>query len=68
MTYTNIYEKEIADSLWQAARLGAYTILLALGGKKVLGVTAPTAKMDFSDGAKLGGYLTAVLCYKTRLV
>jgi hypothetical protein len=55
------YEKELIDSLWLAARLGVYTTLFALGGKKLLAVTAPSTKMDLSDGIKLGGYLTAAI-------
>ena len=52
------YEKEIIDALWQAVRLGGYTMLYAMAGKKVLGVSSPSTKMDFSDAGKLGGYLT----------
>lgn len=55
------YEKEVVDSLWQAARLSVYTILIALGGKKVLSIGAPSAKMDFEDGLKLSGYMTGAI-------
>ena len=52
------YEKEIIDSLWQTLRLGAYTLLYAFSGKKILGIAAPCVKMDLSDAGKLMGYLT----------
>ena len=55
------YEKEIVDSLWQALRLGGYIFLYAFTGKKVMGVTPPSAKMDISDAGKLGTYLTAAI-------
>ena len=52
------FEKEIIDSLWQAGRLIGYTLAYAFAGKKVLGITRPSAKMDISDAGKLGGYVT----------
>ena len=55
------YSKEAIDSLWQAFRIGGYMILYGLGGKKLLGVTNPSTKMDFTDGGKLMAYLTAAI-------
>ena len=54
-------DKEIIDSLWQALRLGGYTFLYAYGGKKIMGMTPPTAKLDLNDAGKLGAYLTAAI-------
>ena len=54
----NKMDKEIIDSLWQALRLGGYTFLYAYGGKKIMGMTPPSAKLDFNDAGKLGAYLT----------
>ena len=61
MTSTNPYEKEVINSLWLAFRIGGYSILYGLAGKKLLGVTNPSTKMDFTDGGKLMGYLTAAI-------
>ena len=53
------YSKELIDSLWQSARLSAYTIGFALLGKKALGMGGASTKMDASDASKLVEYLTA---------
>ena len=58
---TNPYEKEIIDSLWQATRIGGYTILYALAAKKGFGVSNPSTKMDVADAGKLMACVTAAI-------
>ena len=55
------YEKEVIDSIWTAFRIEGYSILYGLAGKKALGITNPSTKMDFTDGKKLMAYLTAAI-------
>ena len=55
------YEKEVIDSLWQAFRIGGYTIVYGLAGKKVLGMSPPSAKLDMNDSGKLLAYLTTAI-------
>ena len=55
------YSKELIDSLWESARLSAYAIGFALIGKKALGMSGASTKMDASDASKLVGYLTAAI-------
>lgn len=57
------YQKEVVDSLWESVRLVSYTIVLALGAKKALGVSRPGAKMDMEDGLKLAGYMTGAILF-----
>ena len=58
---TNPYEKEIIDSLWQAARICGYTTLYALAAKKGFGVSNPSTKMDVADAGKLMAFVTAAI-------
>ena len=62
------YSKELVDSLWQSARLSAYTIGFALLGKKALGIGNASTKMDMSDAGKLIGYLTAAIVLDDYMV
>ena len=52
-------EKELIDSIWQAARIWGYTILIAQVAKKGFGVRNPSTKMDVADAGLLTGCIIA---------
>ena len=55
------YSKELIDSIWAAFRIGGYTILYGLAGKKILSVSNPSTKLDTVDAIKLMSYLSAAI-------
>ena len=61
MSTLPIHEKEVIDSLYQSVRLCIYFFGFAIVGNKVLSLSKPCTKLDFTDGAKFAGYLTAAI-------
>lgn len=53
------YEKEIIDMLYETLVDLGFTFGYALAGKKFLGITRPSAKMDMDDVLKMTGYFAA---------
>ena len=62
------YQKEIMDSVYDAAIVVGLTIGYSLLGKKAFGMAKPGTKMDVEDGLKLTGYVAAGMMTKDYMV
>ena len=62
------YQKEVIDSLYDAAVVVGLTMGYAMLGKKAFGMTKPGAKMDVDDGVKMTVYVAAGMMTKDYMV
>lgn len=52
-------QKEIINMLYETVVNLGFTFVYAMAGKKFLGITSPSTKMDSSDALKMVAYFTA---------
>ena len=64
---SGIYEeikKDFSDNIWTVCRVGGYTLILAIGAKKVVGMPYPmVGKLTVSDLGKFFGYLSLAVLF-----
>ena len=61
-------KKEIIDSIYDAAVVVGLTIGYGLIGKKVFGMTRPSAKLNKKDTLKLTGYVSVAMMTRDYMV